>query len=113
MPSKSRCLASAVAAAWALAALVLAPAATAAPPPNDAYVTAQPLAGMPVVVSASNVGATVEPGEPRLGGASVWYTWTPPAPGTYQIATCGSEFDTVLGVFTGDTLPTLIEVARD
>jgi hypothetical protein len=34
-------------------------------------------------------------------GASVWYTFTPTTNGTYLIATCGSDFDTVLSIYTG------------
>ena len=101
------------AAASALAALVLAPAAVAAPPPNDAFASAQPLGGVPVVVSGSNLGATLEPGESAQvdGGASVWYSWTAAAAGAYRIETCGSAFDTVLSVFTGDALGSLTRVA--
>ena len=98
------------AAACAAAALVSAPAAVAAAPPNDAFAAAQPLTGVPIAVSGSNIDATLEPDEPLVdegGGASVWFTWSPPAPGVYQFETCGSVFDTVLGVFTGATLATL------
>ena len=45
------------------------------------------------------------------GGASVWFTWSPPAPGVYQFDTCDSDFDTVLGVYTGNTLAGLTRVA--
>jgi hypothetical protein len=117
MPSTSfRCArrAGLTALACALGALVLAPAATAAPPPNDAFADAQPLIGISVSITASNVDATLEPGEPLAdwdADASVWYTWTSPAAGAYQIDTCGSGIDTVLGVFTGTTLAGLTWVA--
>src|SRR5262249_53378779 len=56
-------------------------------------------------VGGSNVGATVEPGEPSLtgnpGGQSVWYTWTAPSDMSVTFNTVGSDFDTLLGVFTG------------
>ena len=102
------------AAACAAAALVSAPAAVAAAPPNDAFAAAQPLTGVPIAVSGSNLDATLEPGEPLVdegGGASVWFTWSPPAPGVYQFDTCDSDFDTVLGVYTGNTLAGLTRVA--
>src|SRR3954452_19006368 len=97
----------------ALAALIFSPAASAAPPANDAFANAQALTGVPVSITASNVGATLEPGEPLAdwdADASVWYTWTAPAVGAYQIDTCGSSVDTVLGVFTGTTLAGLSSV---
>jgi hypothetical protein len=54
-------------------------------------------------IRASNVGATIEPGEPRHGnvpgGASVWFTWSPTQSGVYVIDTRGSDFDTTLGVY--------------
>jgi hypothetical protein len=102
------------AAACLLAALLCTPAAVAAPPPNDAFAAAEPLAGVPVSVDGTNAEATVEPGEPyadEFVGASVWYTWTAPAPGAYQLDTCSSDFDTVLGVYTGDTVAGLSTVA--
>jgi hypothetical protein len=54
--------------------------------------------------SGSNIGATSEPGEPlhggKFGGKSVWYKWRPPFNGIATIATEGSDFDTLLGVYT-------------
>ena len=53
-------------------------------------------------------GATAEHGEPLVaGGGSVWYSWTPPADGTYKIATTNISFDTVLAVYEGSSLETL------
>ena len=99
---------------WTLAALVLAPAAIAAPPSNDAFADAQSLTGVPVATTASNVDATLEADEPLAdwgAGASVWYTWTAPSAGAFQIDTCASGFDTLLGVFAGTTLAGLSAVA--
>ena len=54
-------------------------------------------------IRASNVGATIESGEPKHGnvpgGASVWFTWLPTQSGVYMIDTRGSDFDTTLGVY--------------
>ena len=50
---------------------------------------------------------TLEADEPLADwsvGASVWYTWTAPSAGAYQIDTCASGFNTFLGVFAGTTL---------
>jgi len=53
----------------------------------------------------SSIGATTEVGEPNLcgiiGGASQWFTYQAPASGALVVTTEGSNFDTVLGVFTG------------
>ena len=55
--------------------------------------------------TGSNVGATKQSGEPNIagnvGGKSVWYAWTAPAGGRVSVNTQGSNFDTLLGVFTG------------
>jgi hypothetical protein len=77
--------------------------------PNDAFADALPLTATPGTalsgtISASNVDATMEAGEPTLGGtagASVWWTYTVPpgATGFLELDTIGSDFDTVLAVF--------------
>jgi len=50
-------------------------------------------------------GSTTELGEPDLcgiiGGASQWSTYVAPADGLLRVSTEGSNFDTLLGVFTG------------
>jgi MBG domain (YGX type)/Immunoglobulin domain len=67
--------------------------------------------------TASNVGATTEAGEPSpdniLFGASVWLVWQPEVSGLASLTTAGSDFDTVLGVFTGNSLSNLDLVAAD
>jgi hypothetical protein len=66
---------------------------------------------------SSNVGATNETGEPihagKLGGASVWFTWSTNASGIATFRTEGSAFDTLLAVYTGNSLDTLVEAAED
>ena len=47
------------------------------------------------------------------GGVSVWWVWTAPAGGQCQIDTTGSNFDTLLAVYTGSSLPALTEVASN
>ena len=65
----------------------------------------------------SNADANKESGEPNhaddSGGASVWWTWTAPASGTVMFDTRGSDFDTLLAVYTGDSLNRLAEVASN
>jgi hypothetical protein len=52
----------------------------------------------------TNVGATKEPGEPNhagnAGGASLWYEWYALATGPVRVDTDGSNFDTLLAVYT-------------
>lgn len=54
-------------------------------------------------IGGSNIGATIEPGEPRhgrkLGGHSVWISWTAPASGVATFDTAGSDFDTMVAVY--------------
>jgi len=68
---------------------------------------------------ANNLGASLEPGESetrhggKLGGSSVWYTWSTNANGIARFRTHGSAFDTLMAVYTGDSLETLNPVADD
>jgi hypothetical protein len=95
---------------------VLAPAAVAAPP-NDHFADRAPLTGpLPIEVSESNAGATAE--EEELIGLrgfdshhSLWWEWEAPATEVVSVSTCGSDFPTVLGVFTGDQFPPLWSTA--
>lgn len=61
--------------------------------------------------------ATKELGEPnhagRPGGASVWYSWKPLESGLAKLDTCGSGVDTLLAVYTGDTVRELTKVAAN
>ncbi|MEM4217584.1 MAG: hypothetical protein QXZ09_06145 [Candidatus Methanomethylicaceae archaeon] len=84
-------------------------------PLNDNFSNAQVISGSAGTVTGSNVGATKEPCEPNHynipGGASVWYRWTAPASGNATFDTFGSDFDTILAVYTGDNLCNLAHVA--
>ena len=75
------------------------------------------LVGFSNVVSGSNRFATREPGEPlhagKPGGKSVWYTWEPPVTGVATLGTRGSTFDTLLAVYEGASVSSLIAVASD
>jgi hypothetical protein len=88
-------------------------------PPNDNFVDRTPITGPSSGGSStengSNVGATGEVGEPDQSGelTSVWWTWTAPSTGSFQIDTNGSSFDTFLSVFTGDSLDALTPVGTD
>jgi hypothetical protein len=91
--------------------------AAAIAPTNDAFVSAQPISGLPGTASGSNLGATREAGEPfhayNLGGASVWYKWQAPSTGTVDFTTSGSSFDTTLAVYRGTSVGALSEVASN
>lgn len=80
-------------------------------PVNDLFANRIPLAGAEVGTSPSNRLAGREPGEPAHNesdsGNSVWWTWTAPANGWFSITTAGSDFDTVLAVYSGSTLSSL------
>ena len=79
-------------------------------PDNDNFATRIALVGTNVTTTGNNVGATLEPGEwdpSSEGGRSVWWTWTAPADGAVTITTAGSNFDTMLAAYTGDTLGSL------
>ena len=63
-----------------------------------------------VATSGHNCGATFEPLEPThaaTGNSSVWWTWTAPRSGPVSIDTFGSNFDTLLGIYTGASVSAL------
>jgi hypothetical protein len=99
------------------AALAAPTTALAAPPANDAFAAAQELSGREVSVQGLNKNATKEPDEPNHagepGGASIWYRWTAPADGDVVVSTCESTFDTLLAVYTGNSLPGLVQEAAN
>ncbi len=83
-------------------------------PSNDNFSGRIPLIGTVATVAGSSTFATKEPGEPKhaggTGGRSVWWTWTAPASGIVTLSTAGSSFDTLLGVYTGTNVGTLVPV---
>ena len=95
-----------------------APAQAAAAPINDAFANSRALTGSSATASGSNIGATAEPGEPyhdpnRSERTSVWWTWTAPDSGGATIDSAGSDFNTVVAVYTGDSVSTLTPVAEN
>jgi hypothetical protein len=119
----------------AVLAMIAAPAAALAAPANDDFANAIPIASGQTI-GASNLGATLQSVEPNPtnGGnlpvfgpnclplptsasctSSVWFSFTPPTSGRYTLDTCdeGTDFDTVMGVYTGATLSGLTQVAAD
>ena len=80
-------------------------------PANDDFGNAQSFASVPFYVSGLNTtGATTQGNDPATSCASssyprqsrsIWYRYTPPITGNYNINTIGSNHDTVLSVWTG------------
>src|SRR5204862_80429 len=91
--------------------------AASAGPANDNFVSARVRSGRSASDTGSNVGATKESGEPNhagnTGGHSVWWTWTAPSSGQVAVDTIGSNFDTLLGIYTGSSVGGLSTVASD
>ncbi len=67
--------------------------------------------------TGSNIGGSAEDHEPLHGGStgahSVWWKWTPSTAGTATATTFGSDFDTVLGVYTGSSVGALTTIASN
>jgi len=87
-------------------------------PPNDNFTNSIRLNGSLLVsVASTNTYATKEAGEPNhaenAGGASIWFSWVAPFAGTATISTDGSDFDTLLAVYTGTSLNNLALVAQN
>lgn len=82
---------------------------------NDSFANRTVITGQNITLTASNVGATLEldevsPIDPNPVGSSVWWTWTPTVSGSTTISLSGSDFDTVLAVYTGTTISNLVVV---
>ena len=94
-----------------------------AAPANDSFATPTVITGISATVTSSNIDATLQINEqlPDAPGsttaqssqASVWFTWTAPITGAVQIDTLGSDFDTIVAVWTGSNLTTLSEIASN
>ena len=117
---------------------IVATAAIAAPA-NDNFASATPL-GATFNVAGTTVDATGEEGEPDHAGlsygffdeenpefecpgagadfeplcqTSVWFNWTAEASGPRTFQTCVNDHDTILAVYTGNTVNNLAEVASN
>lgn len=87
------------------------------PPANDMFGNRTAISGDAGQLTANNVNATKETGEPNhaggTGGKSVWWSWTPSSSGIASIDTHGSNLDTLLAVYTGTALDSLVIVAAN
>ena len=82
-------------------------------PANDNFANAQTISGIQVHVAGTNVGATMEAGEPQppidVIGKSVWYKFTAIKSRYYSIRTTrDTNFDTHLTIYTGTELGNLV-----
>ena len=88
-------------------------------PANDAFANATVivLEEGTVSMTGANIAATREPGEPAHEdapiGYSVWWRWTAPATGAVTLTTLGSDYDSVLAVYTGTGVSALTKVASN
>ncbi|MGH9900732.1 MAG: Calx-beta domain-containing protein, partial [Pyrinomonadaceae bacterium] len=91
-------------------------------PPNDNFAAAQSISGTTGSASVNTSSATREAGEPNhgpdgdpngMGNKSVWYRWAAAAGGPATLTTAGSNFDTVLAVYTGSSVGALTSVAKN
>ncbi len=85
------------------------------PPANDQFANRIAIAGTNRV-TGHNFSATKEPGEPSLhaslpGGNSAWWTWIAPWDGPTTISSGESGFSSLVGVYTGETVDSLVPVA--
>lgn len=91
---------------------------------NDNFANAQTLSGQNgFLVTASNVGASKESGEPNIynnsGGKSIWFKWfapaSPPKSMTFTVESSGFTanpgVNTLLGVYTGTSVNNLTYVS--
>ncbi len=80
-------------------------------PANDAFAAAVTLSGESLQITASNANTSRESGEPKIlnfnGGTSLWYRWTAPRSGRFQVAAVSDDFDPLLAVYTGTSLTSL------
>jgi uncharacterized repeat protein (TIGR01451 family) len=86
-------------------------------PTNDMFSTHAVINGDTGQLSSNNLNASREAGEPNhaggTGSKSVWWNWTPQTTGVASIDTHGSNFDTLLAVYTGTVLNNLDIVAAN
>lgn len=88
----------------------------AAPPPNDNFANRIILTGTSGTDTRDLSDATLEPGEPfhypaGFSSNSAWWVWTAPHHGACELNTSGSAVETIIAVYTGDTIDTLTRVA--
>lgn len=88
-----------------------------ASPENDDFDNAIVIAGLSGSIEGSNVGASLEDGEPLSDSfavqRTVWYKWTASYDGKANFDTIGTSFDTLMGIYTGADVAVLQRIATD
>ena len=89
------------------------------PPPapaNDNFANAQTISACSGNITGTNFSATSEAGEPSHDppdatslspSHTVWYQWQAPSTGSVLLTTDGSDFDTIIAVYTGSSVGSL------
>src|ERR1043165_215096 len=82
---------------------------------NDDFASATVVSNLPFTDSQTTPSATDEANEPSSCGDSsaLWYSFTPASDTFVTADTFGSDFDTVLAVYTGTDLASLSDVTCD
>jgi hypothetical protein len=92
-------------------ALLLTVEARAQSPSNDGFSNAWALNGEIGSSTGNSTHATYEAGEPyeveESLGRTLWWSWTATNAGRYVFHTTGSNFDTILAIYTGNALDNL------
>jgi hypothetical protein len=88
------------------------------PPTNDDFANRTLLSGTNVTLVGSTVDGSREVGEPihnpyKPAGGTVWWSWTAPFSGPVIVRSGSIGVPLWLAIYTGTTLPTLIQVAND
>ncbi|MCB1120073.1 MAG: hypothetical protein KJT03_00875 [Verrucomicrobiae bacterium] len=85
--------------------------------PADDFADVNPIVGYGFNITTTNAVATQEAGEPlharNPGGKSIWFEWMAPATGLASINTSGSNFDSLLAIYTGTELGDLVEIVSN
>lgn len=85
--------------------------------PNDNFADRMTISAITGKTTGNNSGATNQRGEPRhagnRGGSSVWFEWRAPVSGVVEFTTAGSDFDTLLAVYTDAKIGKLKRVAHN
>lgn len=88
-------------------------------PANDNFANAAVInfSGGTTQVTGATIGGTAQSGEPRHDSEdpshSIWWRWTAASGSTVTLTTLGSNFDTVVGVYTGSSVNALTSVASN
>jgi PKD repeat protein len=93
------------------------PTPPAVAPANDAFAQPESLSRTHPRATGSTALATIEAGEPAhysdFRAHSVWFDYVPDEDHVVSLNSCGSEFDTILSVYTGTELDSLQRVVND